>query len=71
MGECVSTDPIVLDCPEGTRQQEDVCVEDVAPEILPPTLEIATEGIDPLIFLILGIIIIIISVVGIIVRRRR
>jgi len=71
MGECVSTDPIVLDCPEGTIQQDDVCVEDVPPAILPPTLEIATEDIDPLIFLILGIIIIIISIVGIIVRRRR
>jgi len=71
MGECVTTDPIVLECPEGTIQQDDVCVEDVAPEIFPPTLEIATEGIDPLVFLILGIIIIIISIVGIIVRRRR
>ena len=55
--------PIDLNCPEGTEAHENVCVQR-----LPSLLQVS--GINPLLFLIIGLIIVGISIAGIIVRRR-
>jgi len=58
--QCVA---IVLDCPEGSEQFENVCVQRV-PDLL------MVSGINPSLFLILGLVITGMSGVGIVARRR-
>ena len=55
--------PIDLNCPEGTESHENICVQR-----LPSLLQVS--GVNPLLFLIIGLIIVGISIAGIIVRRR-